>query len=256
MPVRAIERASTAVMADFIHRFWSERSPSVARGDGNPSPLDVVRLSGIQEIRTAVGVTIERARESVASIVPYVPDTGELARAAKADAAVVARGVRARSIMPIDACGDIHALRYARDVTVLGAEVRARPVSEYRSVIVDGEHAIIAATAGRTGTTGEALLVQSPALVAALVSQFEAAWRLSVRLGAGGSRGHVSMRDARVLDGLARGETDGELAAALGCAVVTVQRVTARLRKAWEVPSRTALALEAARQGWGKPRTS
>lgn|GEM_PF-2554616 len=237
--------------SSWTEQFWRSATGGTSTS-ATPCRTEISRLVGAARIRGALADLVSQVRESIESVNPYVPSPETLRRSLPVERAILERGIRARSILPVAARESIDVLRHARETSRLGAKTRTGPVDRFRSIILDGRVAVVSEVEGRAGATGEALIIRSESLAALLSAQFESLWLRSTDLGAAQEPdGEITVRDGLVLRGLVRGLRNRQIAQEAGCSVATVQRTVATYRERWSAPSRSALAIEAARRGWG-----
>ncbi|SDI31542.1 regulatory protein, luxR family [Actinokineospora alba] len=181
---------------------------------------------------------------TVRSQKPPDPRTAMTFPAAVADRGVVLRAVYERAALGfdgakaiVDACVDV------------GWQLRVAPELPMKMVIADRHTALV--PIDPSGSTG-AMLIRTPTVVAALRMLFELVWGLAVPVGGreAGSPNGLTPAQAKVLDLLATGMTDGAIARHLDISERTVRRHLTALLEVLQADNRVAAVYAATRLGW------
>jgi DNA-binding CsgD family transcriptional regulator len=115
------------------------------------------------------------------------------------------------------------------------------------SMIVADEHGALLPL---DPVANEALLIRTPAVVAALRALFEHVWSQSITLSRPGGRADLSEAQQRLLELMAAGMKDETIARHLGTSVRTLRRHVTAIEEKVGVDNRVALAVVAVRRGW------
>lgn len=165
-------------------------------------------------------------------------------RMTEAVAEAVASGRRSRAIYPtavLTAAADAVQARMRA-----GEQVRVAPEIPTRLAIV-GPQAVLHDHHGIG--SAQRLLIRQPALVSALRALFEQLWERAMPVTEAGVRRRSDARRLLV-EHLAAGEKDEQIARALGVSLRTVRRRIAAMMTELGVDSRFQAGVEAARRGW------
>lgn len=172
---------------------------------------------------------------------PELDPMGEVVRSE-----VIAQGRRSRAIYPV------RALTEAADTlahrSALGEEIRLVPDVPTRMLVIGGTHAILPEPLGFEAEPRS--LIRQRGIVEALVLWFEAMWEHGEPLRA------IDPASARpevqrfVLQQLAAGAQDEQIARQLGLSLRTVRRRVAELMTELGAESRFQAGVEAAKRGW------
>lgn len=180
------------------------------------------------------------------------PDQWQLSTAGDMNALVrdlIAQGRSSRAIYPAAALEK--APDALRDRAELGEHVRLLDAVPSRMAVVVGAAVLLPEQWGVP--TGRRLLVQEPAVVEGFMALFDAMWERSVSVpgldeGGGAAAGMQARR--LLLQQLAAGAKDENIARALGMSLRTVRRRVADLMDDLGVDSRFQAGVEAVRRGW------
>jgi DNA-binding CsgD family transcriptional regulator len=134
-----------------------------------------------------------------------------------------------------------------RDRAALGEQVRLLPSIPCRLAVFGEQVAILPETWG--SAPGHRLLIRQPALVAALRSLFDSMWSRGVTV-PGLEATDASDVGQQLLEMLASGAKDEQIARALGMSLRTVRRRIASLMAELGADSRFQAGIEAVRRGW------
>lgn len=229
-------------IAQFTDEFFAHRR------DYEVSLLN--EISDPAEMTSRVNELTRDAREEILSFVTHTVAPASLEQARRGDRELLDRGVRARVIYLASALSDEPTREYLHWLEGEGAFVRVAPSLPIRMIIFDGAAAVVSRRALDPGHG--ALIVQSPGLIAALVSLFEAYWTHADALTANGiPAGSAPTRvEQDILALLAQGMKDDAIAHRLDLSVRSVRRVLNQLYERTGSESRFELGVKATRFGW------
>jgi DNA-binding CsgD family transcriptional regulator len=159
---------------------------------------------------------------------------------------VVASGRRARGIYPVRALSEAPGVLQAR--AEVGEEIRVLPEVAARLLVIGTTHALLPEPLGEM--TMPRILVRQRGIVEALGMLFEQMWHQASPLAAyeRGVRGDELRR--QLLQQLASGAQDEQVARRLGLSLRTVRRRVAEVMAELGAESRFQAGVEAARRGW------
>jgi hypothetical protein len=159
----------------------------------------------------------------------------------------IAGGRRVRGIYPVRALTEAPAVLHAR--LDIGEEVRVLPEVPSRLLIIGTTHALVPEPLGNTATTPR-IMVRQPGIVGGFVLLFEQLWAQAspLREYERGAKGLESRR--LLLQQLAAGAQDDQIARRLGMSLRTVRRRVAELLEELGAESRFQAGVEAAKRGW------
>lgn len=201
------------------------------------------------EMTSRVNELTRDTRSEVLSFITHTIAPASLEQARRGDRELLDRGVRARGIYLASALEDGPTRDYLHWLEGEGAHVRVVPSLPIRMIIFDGAAAVVSRRALDPGHG--ALIVQSPGLVAALVSLFEAYWSRGEPISADTPAGSTPSRMEQVILALlAQGMKDDAVAHRLDLSVRTVRRVLNQLYERTGSESRFELGVKATRFGW------
>lgn len=165
---------------------------------------------------------------------------------------LLARGVRARTIVPAAIYQHPEALAYAREVQTLGDQHRVLATPPLQMLIYDRRLVIVPVELA--APSDGVLIIWSRSLVDCLAALFETAWGSAGRLAGADADTEVpdglTERHSQLLPLLAAGLTDEMVARHLRCSVRTVRREEAALCRLLGAGTRFQAGVEAARRGW------
>ncbi|WP_158641321.1 LuxR C-terminal-related transcriptional regulator [Amycolatopsis eburnea] len=162
--------------------------------------------------------------------------------------AVTERGVRLRNVYERAALEFEGAKGVVEASIAAGWIMRVAPELPMKMVIADQHSALL--PLDPSGMEG-AVFVRSPTIVAGLRMLFELVWSQAVPIGDGGQQRHgLTPTQAKVLDLLATGMTDGAIARHLDVSERTVRRHVQGLLDALQADNRVAAVHAATRLGW------
>jgi sugar-specific transcriptional regulator TrmB/DNA-binding CsgD family transcriptional regulator len=242
---RASELAECeAVVARLVHQHSSD-----------PASYDVPgiqRLSGLDAIRRRLEEVASSTQHELLSLAPDGPQSATTIAASKPlDEMLLARGVRMRSVFLDSIRNDGQTVRWAEWLGSIGGEVRFTSVLPLRLKIYDRRIAVVPVNADRSG--GEALQVEIPGLITALLALFDEVWqsaRTVVESGRSGDAERISEQERHLLSLLAHGQTDDGVARKLGVSVRTCRRMLADIMERLQAKSRFDAAVRATELGW------
>jgi DNA-binding CsgD family transcriptional regulator len=174
------------------------------------------------------------------------PDAGTVMRPPDA---VTERGVRLRNVYERAALEFDGAKEVVDASVAAGWAMRVAPELPMKMVVADRHSALV--PLDPSGMEG-ALFVRSPTIVTALRMLFELVWSQAVPVHGPGSepRHGLTPTQAKVLDLLATGMTDGAIARHLDVSERTVRRHVQGLLEALQADNRVAAVFAATRLGW------
>ncbi|MEC3982810.1 LuxR C-terminal-related transcriptional regulator [Amycolatopsis sp. H20-H5] len=163
--------------------------------------------------------------------------------------AVTERGVRLRNVYERAALEFEGAKQVVEASVAAGWKMRVAPELPMKMVIADRHSALV--PLDPSGMEG-ALFVRAPTVIAALRMLFELVWSQSVEVGGRSETPHhgLTPTQAKVLDLLATGMTDGAIARHLDVSERTVRRHVQGLLEALQADNRVAAVYAATRLGW------
>jgi DNA-binding CsgD family transcriptional regulator len=188
---------------------------------------------------------------------PYVADSSEVPERLEAQAVVIRKGVRFRSVYDADTFGDALSLMTARRGDEIGGEIRLSSGLPMKLVMFDGTAAIMPLRSD--DPAAGSLLVHSPTLLYVLSILFEELWEHGVPWksdGIGAAAPAESARpvpDARgmeVLRLMSLGMKDDVIARVLGVSRRTVQQDISDIGSLLGARTRFQIAIFAQRRGW------
>jgi DNA-binding CsgD family transcriptional regulator/sugar-specific transcriptional regulator TrmB len=223
-----------------------------AAADDDQSHAGVEQLTGLDSARCRIETL---ANECGSEILVFSPDgalTEDNMRSSRVlDQAVLARGVRMRTIYLDSIVNDAPTVAYAEWLVDRGAEVRTVPISPPRMLVYDRRIAVV--PIDPNNTAAGAVVLHGAGVVAALCELFEYVWESAAVFGDAVSAdpdGGLSPQETAVLRLLAQGHTDETVARKLGVSVRTSRRITAGIATRLGVRSRFQAGVEAVRRGW------
>ncbi len=206
-------------------------------------------ISDPAEMTSRVNELTREARSEILSFVTHTITPASLEQARRGDRELLDRGIRARGIYLAAALDDPPTRDYLRWLEGEGALVRVAPSLPIRMIVFDGAAAVVSRRA--LDPAHGALIVQSPGLIAALVSLFEAYWSHAKPVQGDTPSGSAPSRmEQDILTLLAQGMKDDAIAHRLDLSVRTVRRVLNQLYERTGSESRFELGVKATRFGW------
>ncbi|TDD03466.1 helix-turn-helix transcriptional regulator [Nonomuraea deserti] len=219
--------------------------------NGAPGRAEIKYLSGLDDVRTHIEVM---GRECVSDVMAFVdggPQTRENMEASRPqDQAVLARGVRMRSIYLESLSNDPATLAYVNWLTEEGASIRTTPVVPLRMIIFDRRVALLPVQINDTSMGAMALRQSS--VITAMCALFEKLWEGATPIGVAPQREHdgISRQELSLLRLMADGNTDEVCARKLGISLRTERRLAADLMARLNAKSRFQAGVLATRAGW------
>ncbi|WP_424217676.1 LuxR C-terminal-related transcriptional regulator (plasmid) [Streptomyces sp. BI20] len=235
--------ASQAAAAQLISEFADLR-PAV----GQPG---VEQLIGLDAIRDRIAVLQRDMREEVMILAPDGEQTKENLEAARPlDQALLARGVRMRTVYLDSVRNSPHTLAYAQWLSELGREARTAPTLPLRMIIADRSTAIIPVNSD--DSAAGAVVLTGHGTLTALCALFESIWAGAKPFGEAPTRTTEGLTDTELttLRLLAEGHTDEAIAKRLGVSHRTARRVATTLMERLDARSRFQAGVKAAHHGW------
>lgn len=224
-----------------VHAYVSEHRLG-QRSGWQPVAVDVVPAGDLPEVMLTL------VANTSGELLFLRPDQWFLPTGARMDVAVtraIADGRTSRVIYPAKVIEtnpeNVH-LRVRA-----GERVRMLPELATRLAVFGQDAAILPELWGSPG--GSRLLIRQPAIVAACAAYFDQLWSHAVTAPGFGSELDRSAR-TQLLELLARGSKDEQIARTLGVSLRTVRRRVASLLAELGVDSRFQAGMEAVRRGW------
>jgi DNA-binding CsgD family transcriptional regulator len=227
--------------------------PFLAAAATRPGPGEVAAAQPLDgEISTggnALHLLTKMIEESRGEMLWLRPDAWGLPReaaVAKVVASAIASGRRSRAIYPVRALQEAHEVLLAR--ARAGEQVRVIPELPTRMFVLGSTHAVVPEPLGLADEPR--ILVRQRALVEGLTMMFELMWERAAPVP------DLDFGEARpdlrrfLLQQLANGAKDEQIARALGISLRTVRRRVADLLIDLGVDTRFQAGVEAARRGW------
>lgn len=211
---------------------------------------DVLPIDGeVQAGGDVAALAVEFINSSQGEILWLRPDQFRLAREEAMIAVVtqaITDGRRSRAIYPVRAMVEARDVLAAR--IAAGEVVRVLPEVPTRMAVFGSQHAVLPEPLGFADEPR--LLVHQPGLVDALALWFEALWEKAHPVAElEGSRPQPDLRRL-LLEQLASGAQDAQIARRLGLSLRTVRRRVAALFGELGAESRFQAGVEAVRRGW------
>lgn len=226
-----------------IRTYVGEYLTGHQRSDWRPITIDVIPDGEL------IDVMLTLVNNTTGELLFLRPDQWFLPAGQRMDIAVtsaIAEGRSSRAIYP-DQIIETHPESVAARVRA-GERIRVLPTVPSRLAVFGSEAVIIPDVWG--STVGARLLVRQPGIVAACVALFNQLWSHAVTVpGFDDATGSGSARH-QLLQMLARGAKDEQIARSLGVSLRTVRRRIATLMAELGVDSRFQAGAEAVRHGW------
>ncbi len=247
------EPAAAAALATTRWEEVAKAVPHHAAGAARPRPgevLDVQPLDGeVSAGGNPVPLLHALITESAGDLCWLRPDDFG-AKREEAMAAVVGQvveqGRSSRAIYPVRAWSESRATLELR--ASVGEHVRLLPELPTRMFIIGTTHVVLPEPLGVVDEPRS--LVRQPGLVQALTLWFEQLWERASPLPEAGPRAGRTQLDRFLLEQLAQGAKDEQVARTLGLSLRTVRRRVADLMTELGADSRFQAGVEAARRGW------
>lgn len=247
------EQATSAAVAHARLELVSAAIPLLAGAAARPAPgavLDVHPLDGeLSSGGHVIDLLEALISQSTGDLLWLRPDQWRLPREdlmAEVVAAAVASGRRSRAIYPARAVRVAWPTLASR--VELGEEIRVLPDLPTRMLIIGASHAILPEPLGFADEPR--MLIRQRGLVEALTRWFEQLWERAVALPP--ADGDDTRPDVRrlLLQQLAAGAQDEQIARRLGISLRTVRRRVADLLAELSAETRFQAGVEAGRRGW------
>ncbi|WP_407841934.1 helix-turn-helix transcriptional regulator (plasmid) [Streptomyces sp. DSM 116496] len=245
--------AADAIVASLLaERDAATTSDAIAGADRPP----MERLMGIEQVRAAIDeLTFFTRSESMTTWPSGVmrPEIIETSR--PADARILRRGIRMRSLFGAAALDDPATMAYLREMVGKGAEVRVSRLDLERILIFDRAAALtpIDPSDSKRG----ALLTREPGLVTTLVSLFDRMWGQAQEIPAAADEEGPAVAgerptelERRILESLCTADKDENGARDVGISVRTYRKYVATLMHRLDASNRFHAALLARERGW------
>lgn len=216
-------------------------------------PVEIERVEGLAALQariTEVSATVTHELLTIGVTGAIAPD--QLPGMRAQDELAWSRGAHSRVLLPTAMRTTDHLMTYALEATAHGDEYRVLPAPPMTLIVVDRHVGMVPIDQGHLSRG--ALVVWSPAIVAAFVALFELAWEAAEPLFSAqvrrGPLDALSPRDRQLLELLGAGVQDESVARQLGLGLRTVRRDAARLMELLGARTRFQAGVEAARRGW------
>ncbi|MFD3504595.1 helix-turn-helix domain-containing protein [Streptomyces sp. NPDC058676] len=234
--------ASRAVAARLISEFAGQQEDVPEAG--------VQYLRGLESIRDYLTALNHQVRQEFLAFAPGGPQTDANMRASRPlNQRLLERGVQMRTVYLDSIRRDAATVAHAKWLMGIGAQVRTVPSLPNRMIICDRRVAIMAADSN--ATSGGAVVLSAPGLIAALCALFENTWQAAEPLGtsAGREQDDLHRQQAEVLQLLAEGHTDDAIARKLGVSPRTARRFANTLMSHLDARSRFQAGVRAVQYG-------
>ncbi|MGF1425967.1 helix-turn-helix transcriptional regulator [Kitasatospora sp. LaBMicrA B282] len=208
------------------------------------------RLDGLHAVRQRLEELAVRAHTEIAAFTPPAANPTNARSASRPlNQAVLARGVRMRTLYPDSILAEGPAMEYAAELVAAGAEIRITPRVPLRLLVVDRRVAVVPLDPNDGSSGG--MLIRDPGTVTALMALFESYWHASQSLAELTTKSEeCSLVEQTILRLLASGAKDDAVARQLGMSVRTLRRGIADLMDRLNAHSRFELGVEAVKRGW------
>lgn len=232
----------TAVLPSML----ADHQSAARETDGEPVTVGVV------EVADVVGLISTLAATSPGDLMWLLPDYWRLPEGRRVDAVVLdllRSGRRSRAIYPARVLEEAPEVLRAR--AQAGEHVRILAAVPSRLAIMGSSAALTSESWGVN--SGRRLVVRQGALISALTMLFDCLWDRALPVPGLDGQAHDTgpARDRRLLlDQLAGGVKDEQIARAMGLSLRTVRRRVAEILQQLGVESRFQAGVEAVRRGW------
>lgn len=218
-------------------------TPRSSLADREPVDAEIEYGGGvIAELRTSI-------ETSTGDLLWLRPDQWQLAseeEMASAVAEAVASGRRSRAVLPVRAVAEAPSMVARR--TDIGEEIRVVPEVPTRLAVIGDAFAMLAEPLGYAAAPRT--VVRQRALVEALTLLFEQVWDRAAPLTDGEFAPSAEHQRRFLLEQLAAGAQDEQIARRLSVSLRTVRRRVAELLAELGAESRFQAGVEAVRRGW------
>lgn len=238
----AAEHALTLAQRD-IQAYVNEYLAGQQRSDWRPISIYVVPDSELADVMVTL------TDNSAGELLFLRPDQWFLPTGQRMDVAVTSAITSGRSSRAIYPAAVLETLpESVQSRSRAGERIRVLPTVPTRMAVFGTEAAVIPEAWG--STAGARLLVRQPAIVAACAALFDQLWSHAVTVP--GFHDDVASGSTRhqLLELLARGAKDEQIARSLGVSLRTVRRWISTLMAELDVESRFQAGVEAVRHGW------
>ncbi|WP_338059423.1 helix-turn-helix transcriptional regulator [Streptomyces coacervatus] len=238
---RRIEE-SRAAAARLISEFAHHRADAAEAG--------VQYLTGLESIRDYLLALNNQVQEEFLTFAPGGPQTPTNMRASRPlNQKLLERGVRMRTVYLCSIRNDSATVAHAEWLTERGAQVRVAPSLPNRMIICDRRVALVAADSGNT--SGGAVVLSTPGMIAALCALFESTWNSAEPLlsDPAQQQNGLTPQQVEVLRLLGEGRTDESIARSLGVSPRTARRIANTLMAHLDARSRFQAGVRAVQYG-------
>ncbi|MCH0566833.1 MULTISPECIES: helix-turn-helix transcriptional regulator [unclassified Streptomyces] len=218
-----------------------------------PRPMDAEseRLIGPEVIRERLAELAESTRHEVATFAPGGAHSAEdLAASRTPNAALLARGVRMRTIYLDSVRNDQPTLEHVTWLNSLGGQVRTVADLPIRMIVFDCSRAVL--PTDTSDARAGCVVLHGAGTAAALCALFESVWHGATPLGTAPKRDAKGMppQEQAALRMLSQGCTDEVIAKRLGVSARTARRISATLMERLDARSRFEAGVRAVQNGW------
>jgi len=160
------------------------------------------------------------------------------------------RGIHSRTIYLNSVRNNAPTLSYTKWLNEYGSEVRIAPALPLRMIISDWKTAVLPLDPAK-GMQGIAVY-HDPSVVFALHELFERIWLSAKPLGLSRANAGdtISENERAVLEFLAMGESEKEMAHRMGCSDRTIRRIVNDLKTYFRAKNAAEIVYKATKQGW------
>lgn len=232
---------------------FAQISAIPSAGSSDSAGNGVETIIGVDNVREKLDELSFFARQSILAVQPGGPQSlASLNDSQRLDLRAIRRDLVMRVIHDVKIMSDEANATHLLELVRRGVQARvtSRPLS--RMVIIDEKVAVIALDP--SNSRRGALLVRHPGRVLGFVELFRRLWDDSDEIEWDGATSaeedSVDEQARRILELLAKGQTDEVVARTLGCSVRTVRRQMARLMVELNASSRFEAGVLAAQRGW------
>lgn len=245
--------AADAIVASLLaERDVSTTSDAIAGADRPP----MERLVGIEQVRAAIDELTFFSRSEGMTTWPRGVMRPEIIETSRpADARILRRGIRMRSLFGAAALDDPATMAYLRELAGKGAEVRISRLDLERILIFDRAAALT--PIDPSDSSRGALLTREPGLVTTLVSLFDRMWGQAQEIPAAADEEGPALSgerptelERRILESLCTADKDENGARDVGISVRTYRKYVATLMQRLDASNRFHAALLARERGW------
>jgi DNA-binding NarL/FixJ family response regulator len=243
------QREELSVIVQAAESLMERYRPAVMR---ETAEIEVELITRDNRRRQFVHDFDATVHESIGSMHPGpLPPSEILANALIEDSALVARGVRVRSIYSQSINSAPRQRKYLSDLTATGVEVRLASHVPFDLLIADSHSALV--LSNPEDPSGPAVIVRGPALVRSYVALYEDCWLRSVPYSAKSAAtfdvGELTEQHRTTMRLLANGLTDERIARKLGVSLRTVSRLVSEIMRYLQADSRFQAGVLASTHG-------